>query len=306
MQHKTIDKICTEKNLGIIVNYSNHVENHKNCFKLLLICDGESDVKINDDTINVTSPSLICLDERKQIKILSPNKLAIKTIYFDPAFINRNITINTIRSSVYPYLTEQHSYFQLIPFLEHNDIYKSILLLNDYMFNLIHDNLRLCKNQLEEQNDYYWSCRTRSYFMEIIQNIERMYHNYSNIFSNVKLKDKEDLVNLDLILSFINANINTPINLKQICIMFNTNRTKLEIIFNKHLGITFYDYISLQRTERASNMLRFTNLSLSEISLKTGYSSTQNFCKFFKRKMNISPEKFRREETYKRIATNIK
>jgi hypothetical protein len=112
-------------------------------------------IKINDDIINVQSPSLICLDECKKVKILASNNLSVKTIHFDPLFINRNMSIDTIRSSEYHDLAERHCYFQLLPFLEHNDKYKSVLFLNDFMSTSFYKASDLCQEQLEVQSDNY-------------------------------------------------------------------------------------------------------------------------------------------------------
>lgn len=278
----------------IIIVHNNIIENHNNYFKLILFHDGKSTIMINGDIINIQLASIICLDNLKQIKILSTNELAIKTIYFDPIIINQNMDIKTLQCSDFRTLAEKHCYLQLLPFIEHNDKYKSIIPINDYMVNTIRNAYNLCKEQLDEKSDHYWLCRTRSYFIEIIQNLERIYHNFSNEFSYSKLRDKKSREDFELILFHINANLNTSINLKQISKMFHTNRTKLEILFSQHLGMTFYEYISKQRIEKASYMLRFTDLPLSEISFRVGFSTTQNFSKFFKRKTNASPDKFRK------------
>jgi hypothetical protein len=59
--------------------------------------------------------------------------------------------------------------------------------------------------------------------MEIIQNIERIYHNYEDEFSNNELINQRIPIELELILSYIDANLNNSLNL------FGSNSPQLAV-----------------------------------------------------------------------------
>jgi len=53
------------------------------------------------------------------------------------------------------------------------------------------------------------------------------------------------------------------------------------------------EYINDKRIEKASGLLKTTDFSIEEVSGLAGFSSGSYFCKIFKRKMGVSPFKFK-------------
>lgn len=51
--------------------------------------------------------------------------------------------------------------------------------------------------------------------------------------------------------------------------------------------------INSVRMEAAENLLKTTNLTISQISNETGYLSSSYFCTLFKKKYNITPNEYR-------------
>ena len=65
-------------------------------------------------------------------------------------------------------------------------------------------------------------------------------------------------------------------------------------LFRKHLRETPHAYHQRKRLERARRLLRDTNLSITDIALECGFSSSQNFATAFRRHSGLSPRAFRR------------
>ena len=211
------------------------------------------------------------------------------------------MTIDTIRSSEYNHLVEQHSFFQLSPFLEHNDSYHSFFILDESIVHKLSDTIDKCKEQLETQVDWYWSCRARSYFMEILTYLERIYFNYSQTQGENTSPAKTFTAEFSRILAYLDVNVGDPIYIADICQRFALNRTAMQKLFHNQMDMTFYEYLSMRRVERAAYILRFTELGLEEITDRIGLSSLQNFCKFFKKHTGYSPDKFRKSTVEYRI-----
>ena len=211
------------------------------------------------------------------------------------------MSIETIRSTTYKDFIEQHIFFQLTPFMEHNNNTKSVLIIDNQRYDIVSKALTLCKESLERQHDSYWSCRARSYFIELIHHVERLYYDNDIVNQDKSLEIHNNQEGFSLILDFININIEI-IKMSDICKNFGLNRTKIAMLFNKNLGMSFKKYVSKQKIEKVYDMLRFTNLPISEISSRLGFSSIQNFCKFFNKHTSISPLQYRINCVQKRKA----
>lgn len=68
-------------------------------------------------------------------------------------------------------------------------------------------------------------------------------------------------------------------------------------IFKEQTGFSPYDFVLIARLNKAKELLIQTDLSISEISERTGFSRDSNFTTFFSTNAGISPKKFR--NTYK-------
>ena len=301
MNYDTCDHFNTERTLKIKAEDSNelHLPSHgSDVFTLLLLCRGSIKFGANHRWYTAEAPAVVCLDERQNIAVEYSGSLEYKALYFNPSFLNVNLSIEIVRSGSYKELCDEHSYFQLKPFIEDN-FEKRIFVLDDEPFRRLEKAYHNCKLQLELQPDWYWSCRARSYFMDMIQCIELLYYDYkiqADPSDSLNLMDSQkDLEELKKILSYINGNLDTEISLGAVCAQFRTYRKRMEALFKTYLDVTFYEYIQNQRYERICYYLRFTDLKLKEIALHTGISTSQNLCKFFKSVNGKSPNQFRNE-----------
>lgn len=73
----------------------------------------------------------------------------------------------------------------------------------------------------------------------------------------------------------------------------NTNYDTISSIFSAREGITLEHYIINQKIERVKQLLSDTNLTLTDISFQTNYSSVHHLSKQFKEKQGINPSEYR-------------
>jgi AraC family transcriptional regulator len=64
--------------------------------------------------------------------------------------------------------------------------------------------------------------------------------------------------------------------------------------FKRSMGITPSNYIAERRIERAKKLMQETDLSISEISLRCGFSSQSHFTTSFQRLARVTPRSFRK------------
>lgn len=100
---------------------------------------------------------------------------------------------------------------------------------------------------------------------------------------------------VNLALRFIHENLNRPIDLKEIAKASNFSIYHFHRIFLALVGETVNDYVGRKRLERAANLLVFKKeLSITEIAIITGFSSSANFAKAFKLYFGVSPSQTRK------------
>lgn len=298
----TIDKIYINRTVLVETHYLDRFDTKylsNDCFSLVIIKNGSITAQIKNTDCHIPAPAVLCLDEIKTVKIISNSSSDVRIIKFDPQFLNVNMLISTIRSCHYEHLCQQHAFFQLSPFLTDNISKKCIRLSNDALEKIEHSFDNLTKN-LEEQKDWYWSCRARSYFIDIINILERLYHNFyieEPYDACIKVAISSEF---KMLLTYINTHLDEKQTLSSLYNMFRINKNHIENLFREFLNTTFYDYLKNRRYEEATYYLRFTELDGEQIAARIGLSSSQNFCKFFKQMSGTTPNNFRKEMVAKR------
>ena len=92
----------------------------------------------------------------------------------------------------------------------------------------------------------------------------------------------------------INASYSRRITLAEIAASEYVSEAWLSRLFRKEVGISFMQYITHLRLEKAADALRLTNRSLHQIALEQGFASTRMMSDRFRRVHNMSPGEFRK------------
>lgn len=66
-------------------------------------------------------------------------------------------------------------------------------------------------------------------------------------------------------------------------------------LFKLVMGMTFSDYVTSLRIDKARRYLLTTNKSITEIAFETGYSSASHFIQVFKRRFKKTPAKYKKD-----------
>ena len=89
------------------------------------------------------------------------------------------------------------------------------------------------------------------------------------------------------------ARIERPITVAAIAKHLKISARRLETLFNDQLGLSPAAYFNRLRLKSAERLLKDTSLSVQEIGLRTGYSSTASLSRSFKKFSGQSPVNFR-------------
>lgn len=94
------------------------------------------------------------------------------------------------------------------------------------------------------------------------------------------------------ILAYVESKIYEPITIAEICQQFSMSRSSLQLLFKNAVSQSPKRYISDMKLEKSRQMLRENKYTVSEISLKLGYSSIHYFSNAFSQKYHISPSEY--------------
>jgi AraC-like DNA-binding protein/DNA gyrase inhibitor GyrI len=96
-------------------------------------------------------------------------------------------------------------------------------------------------------------------------------------------------------LDYIGANLDQPIRLADVARAAAFSEHHFHRIFRAVMDETVGEYVTRQRLQTAALMLAYhDDLSITEIGLACGYSSTSNFSKAFSRFFGVSPSEVRK------------
>ena len=256
------------------------------CFLLLIVEEGSLTIKIKNKTITANGPCFLCFDETANPFVINKDNLKCRSIYFHPQFININMRLDFIRGQGYYDFAFNHDLFLLEPFM--GDVYE-IPLPVEYVERISECYGRV-KENLEMQKDFLWSCRARSYFMEIIIIIDRLFDGIKNS-QNTEPTYHECVIKA---LSFIENHYGDDVSLSDIIRASESNHTTLGKLFVEELSMTPMKYLWYYRILIAKKHLAFTDIPLKEISFRCGFKTVSHFSRVFKEHTGKSPLNFRK------------
>jgi Response regulator containing CheY-like receiver domain and AraC-type DNA-binding domain len=127
---------------------------------------------------------------------------------------------------------------------------------------------------------------------DIIHAIYRFVEDTSNyMFAELA---SENTKPIRLAKEYIDNHYMEQITLKVISDRIFLSSTYLSTVFRKETGVNFSEYLINKRMDVASELLRKTNYSLTEIAEKVGYVDVKYFSKLFNKVTGIKPSDFRK------------
>lgn len=276
----------------------NNIDIKSKCFLLIILTKGKLKFEISGKAVTAAAPSFLCFDECENPVLISRIRARYTCIYFHPKFLNINMTFDLLRSENYEDIASAHDMFLLKPFIDK----AYVIPICESQLERIERSADNLQRELTEQRDWYWSCRGRSYFMEIIIALERMYgligyginHQYADnspIIENPRLRDA---------VLYIEGHYGDAITLSNISAGAGINHTTLTALMKKELGCTAIEYLMKYRVAVSEKQLAFTDVPIKDIANMTGFKTVQHFSRVFKEHTGITPAEFWKSAVEKR------
>ena len=302
MQHITVGRKYNEGKIAKIECVRNdrlrNIDIKDKCFLLIILTAGKLEFNVENERLYAAAPAFICFDETADPMLISKQKAQYTCIYFHPEFLNVNMSFEMLRKKDYGDIASTHDLFLLKPFTDK----AYVVPIAETQLEKITQAAGYMQEELQNQRDWYWSCRGRSYFMEIIIALERMYgligygvtHQKSDntpIVKNAKLRDA---------VLYIESRFDESITLPDIAKAAGMNHTTLTALMKEELGLTAIEYLMKYRITVAEKQLEFTSVPIKDIANMTGFKTVQHFSRVFKAQNGTTPAEFRKNAVQKR------
>ncbi|MEK4036790.1 response regulator [Paenibacillus sp. FSL L8-0493] len=94
-------------------------------------------------------------------------------------------------------------------------------------------------------------------------------------------------------LQYLDEHLHESISMRDIADQLHMNASYFSVLFKEQTGLTYSEYVTRRRIQRAKELLVSTRLSIAEIAEQVGYQTAKYFVKVFRALENVSPGQYR-------------
>lgn len=275
-------KICCERD---VARLRNDCLNER--YRIVLIKTGSAILTNAAASQIVTSPAVLCLNERDQVELHNTTGMSLDIMYFDPTCFERYVTFENLE--VWKGTLNQDVWF-FRPFFERSGAFIGACSVNRYMAERVGHLIGVADKELTEQRDSFWPCRSRSYFIELLLLINAIYDEDSSHEKVCYGKMTDEIIE---IVDWLHLNYLEKVTMDAVTKQFHTNKTTLNQKFKAVMGTTVTEYVNNIRVQMACSFLRKTYLPVKEVMERSGYRDDAHFLRSFKKYVGCPPSEYR-------------
>ena len=124
--------------------------------------------------------------------------------------------------------------------------------------------------------------------------------NYSNQkISDINALDGLTTQGLKKVIDYIHNNFQKDFGLAELASLVGLSNRYFSELFKTSTGYSPFDYLLKFRLAQASKLLITTKFPIFDVARRTGFSSSNNFCRAFRKYYSISPNKYRQDNARK-------
>ena len=99
---------------------------------------------------------------------------------------------------------------------------------------------------------------------------------------------------ISIVVRYMEENIETRLSLDEVADYLGYSVSHLSAMFKKAMGVSPINYFNQLKIKEACNLLRESNMKISQISHKVGISDSYYFSRLFSKTIGISPKEYRK------------
>lgn len=129
--------------------------------------------------------------------------------------------------------------------------------------------------------------------IEMFVLIGREYTAKTDVFFAANTKQKEYTEKFMFLCDYINENCTRDLTLDMVADLAGFSKYHFSRLFKQFTGVSFYKYLNQKKVAIAENLLIDPDISVTEVALRSGFSSLSAFIRMFKIIKSCTPTEFR-------------
>lgn len=244
--------------------------------EFLLPIKGHISYHINDKDYYIKEHNAIFINSRQMHYGYSPDgsNCDYICIVFKPSLISANTEL------INKYIT---------PITEHHNLSELLLLADIPKHKKIISSLERIYHLYQQSKN----CYELSSISSLCSLWTDLYEILYEQISIIDYSSSNDIFIQKQMVQFIYNNYTTRLTLNEISRAGGISRTKCCQIFKKYLNRTPIDFLNSYRLEISMNLLRDTNLSITEIAYNCGFNNLSYYSEIFKKYKGCTPNAYR-------------
>ena len=247
--------------------------------------------------VMISAPAVLLLGEQIEPAVVRAVDLRGRCVAFDPCVINDALQLDGLPQSPESLSgTVRQDFFLIEPFARQTAS-PSALALPPESARRLQEGLDRLQDALQRQDSPLWPCRARSYLIELLFMLRLLRDELTTTpaTSPLALSPAAPVRgDLSAALLILNCRYAEDWTLERLSRQCCSNRTSLNAYIRQRTGMTMRSYLSSLRMTMAANLLRDTELPVSEIVSRVGYDSASHFSRAFRAHHGVSPADYRR------------
>lgn len=251
--------------------------------ELLFGLSGTFKVYLNGFYHTFTGGDLVLINSHEvhQIDSLSEDGGQYIVVRFMPDLIYNRMSQNHFELEyLLPFITEDARHEKVIPYSEIQDT-----MLPDLFHNIMTES---------HVRDYGYELAIKNHIGSIFLWILRYWHRSGEHPENYRQADRQLYEMLNPVFHYLSVNYEKPVRASEMAELCNLSPSYFSRSFNRLMGMSFNEYLNYIRVSEAEKLLISTPLSITEIAVTVGFSTSSYFIKIFKVYKNLSPKQFRK------------
>lgn len=110
---------------------------------------------------------------------------------------------------------------------------------------------------------------------------------------NIKREFESEIIQKAVM--YINAHFRENPKMSDVAQMLYLNETYFCRLFKKCVGMSYKEYIKKSKLDYGLKLVKYTDLSVTDVALNCGYETQSHFNREFKKRFNTSPTRLRKE-----------
>lgn len=275
-----------QKDFPFYIQYGHHDENmflhsHADFSELVFVLGGRATHIVNDEEYSIKKGDVFVINENTSHGYKDPHHFRICNIMFQADYFIRDF--GDIKS-----LPGYHSLFVIEPALTQQNGFQSRLRLSPENFEDFDRLITRIHHEYISHSTGFQSM-TIGLFLQMITALAR-------IASDTTPEPSDSAVSLANTVAYMEYHFREDITMADLASMSGMSSRHFRRVFHEIYGTSPLKYLHTLRIRSAARLLRSTDLPVTEIAIRSGYSDGNYFSGKFKQIMGIPPLRYRNSQ----------